>query len=180
MFQHPLKSHVPFALAFLLILSNLTISASAKDANAVVGMWANESSILEVKRQADTLVAIIVAARDPFYLANEAFGPPGEKRRDDQNPDESLRSRTLIGLNLLSEYSYSGKRWEGKIYDPESGNTYSSRMERDGETLKMRGYIGVPWVGRTAIFVPLANCNENMQEMLNTLKISTTECNTSE
>ena len=72
-----------------------------------------------------------------------------------------------MGLELLKNYRHTGKRWEGKIYDPESGNTYSSRMEVDKSgNLKMRGYIGMPMLGRTAIFEPLSLCKPHMQEML--------------
>ena len=78
-----------------------------------------------------------------------------------------MRDRPLLGMELLSEYSWDGKRWSGKIYDPESGNTYSSRMEvrKDGN-LAMRGYIGSPLFGRTAVFEPVANCTPAIQKMV--------------
>jgi uncharacterized protein (DUF2147 family) len=54
-------------------------------------------------------------------------------------------------------------RWEeGTIYDPKTGNTYSSLLELDGaETIKVRGYIGISLIGRTAVWTraqsPLMN-----------------------
>ena len=69
-------------------------------------------------------------------------------------------------MELLSDYRWTGKRWEGKIYDPASGNTYSSRMEPDGERLKMRGYIGVPMLGRTQFFERVESCGETVTQML--------------
>ena len=162
---------------FAIILPLLSFNTHAENStDTVLGYWANESSILHIQQSANTLTATVFAIRDPLYLADEDAGIPGMPRRDDQNSDETLRSRPIIGLNLLSEYKYGGKRWEGKIYDPESGNIYSSRMERDGENLKMRGYIGVPWVGRTAIFEPLSKCTLSMRELLEKNQQSSADC----
>jgi uncharacterized protein (DUF2147 family) len=39
---------------------------------------------------------------------------------------------------------------EGNIYDPKNGNTYSSTMRLiNGNSLEVRGYIGVSLIGRT-------------------------------
>ena len=45
-------------------------------------------------------------------------------------------------------------RWEnGTIYDPKTGNTYSSNLELDGpEKIKVRGFIGISLIGRTDIW----------------------------
>jgi uncharacterized protein (DUF2147 family) len=159
-----------------LIITLLTpLHARAND--NVVGEWAGESSIIKVTRKNNTLSAIIVALQDPVYLENEELGPIGTQRRDDQNPDETLQQRPLIGLDLLRDYLFEDKRWQGKIYDPESGNVYSSRMEvsRDGK-LKMRGYIGLPMIGRTAIFESLSTCTERMRKMLQRSEQTTETC----
>ena len=154
-----------WALLTVVIITPISFNARAND--NVVGEWAGESSIIKVTRIDNTLSAIIVALQDPVYLENEDTGPAGQQRKDDRNPDETLQQRPLIGLDLLRDYLFEDKRWQGKIYDPESGNVYSSRMEvgRDG-ALKMRGYIGVPMMGRTAVFEPLSTCTEHMRQML--------------
>ena len=48
----------------------------------------------------------------------------------------------------------SDKRWDnGTIYDPKSGNTYSSFMELDGpDRIKVRGFIGISLIGRTDVW----------------------------
>ena len=78
----------------------------------------------------------------------------GEDRpdKDEKNPDPALRDRPLTGLELFSGFSYDGDgRWTGgTIYDPNSGKTYRCIITWvDRETLKVRGYIGVPMLGRT-------------------------------
>lgn len=75
--------------------------------------------------------------------------------KDAKNPDPELRSRPIIGIvNLTGFVSKDGKSWTGgKIYDPESGKTYSSKITivNDRE-LDVRGYIGSPLLGRTTRF----------------------------
>ena len=79
----------------------------------------------------------------------------------------SLRSRTVIGINMLTDYALKDDRWQGKIYDPESGNTYQSRMKRnDDGQLEIRGYIGMPMFGRTAVFEPVSLCTADIRAML--------------
>lgn len=71
---------------------------------------------------------------------------------DVKNPDKTLRSRTLAGTVILKDMSWSDGQWKGgTIYDPESGNTYKCtvRLRSDGN-LTLRGYIGVPAMGRNS------------------------------
>lgn len=71
---------------------------------------------------------------------------------DDKNPDPALRSRPLTGLELFEGFSWDGEgRWTGgTIYDPNSGKTYRCIITWvDENTLKVRGYVGVPMLGRT-------------------------------
>ena len=77
----------------------------------------------------------------------------GRIKRDDENPDRSLRSRPLQGLEILKGFTYNASKqeWEdGKIYDPESGRTYDCYMWLDGhDTLKLKGFVlGMRILGR--------------------------------
>ena len=149
-------------MSLLIIIAG--IAAEARD--DVLGYWAGDQSVIHVTADGDTLAARVIALSFPTYQADEDFGPVGAPRRDDNNPDADLKRRPVLGIDLLSEYRHTGKRWEGKIYDPESGNTYSSRIWVDDGDLKMRGYIGTPILGRTATFVPLRVCDEHITGML--------------
>jgi uncharacterized protein (DUF2147 family) len=152
----------------LLLVCSTTLLAGDAWSNeiAVLGVWSGGDSLVEVTAAGETLSMRVLAIRDAVYLPDEELGEPGSPRKDDKNPDPALRGRLLVGMELLSEYRWTGKRWEGKIYDPGSGNTYSSRMERDGERLKMRGYIGVPMLGRTQLFEPVDDCAPTVAEMV--------------
>jgi uncharacterized protein (DUF2147 family) len=138
----------------------------ADEPDAVHGQWASDGSIIEITEVDGTLSAHVLSIRDAVYGPNEQ-GPVGEIRRDDNNPDVALRQRTIIGIDLLSEYAFDDGKWQGRIYDPESGKTFTSHMKRgrNGQ-LEMRGYIGVPMLGRTVIFDPVASCKPHIVEML--------------
>ncbi|MGI9326084.1 MAG: DUF2147 domain-containing protein [Pseudomonadales bacterium] len=153
--------------AALLSSASLSRVAYAADPALVFGLWAGPSSILEVFESTPGHVqARVVALKNPLFREGED-GPVGEPVVDVNNPDEDLRSRPVLGMELLQEYQRKGKKWQGKIYDPESGKLYSSnmRVNDDGELL-MRGYIGAPMFGRTATFVPIQRCTALIKRML--------------
>jgi uncharacterized protein (DUF2147 family) len=150
-------------LALLLLPWGL---ARADDPDAVLGYWATKDSILQVARDGDSLSMRVVALENPFYLDDEPHGPPGAPRVDVNNPDPALRERPILGLELLSDYEFAKKRWRGRIYDPQSGNVYSSTMWVEDGELNMRGYIGVALLGRTQAFAPVAGCSEAVRGLL--------------
>lgn len=109
-------------------------SALAQD---VVGKWKlkDGSAIVEVYRQGDVFNGKIVWLQNP----TEADGSPAV---DDKNPDSKLRSRKLMGLNMLSGLKKTGNEYSGgNIYDPGNGKTYNCSMKVEGDVLKVRGSL---------------------------------------
>jgi uncharacterized protein (DUF2147 family) len=75
------------------------------------------------------------------------------QKKDIENPNESLRKREVLGIELLSNFSYkNGEYTNGQVYDPENGKIYSCKMSLIGDKLKVRGYIGISLFGRTEFF----------------------------
>lgn len=107
-------------------------------AQEVVGKWKLDdgSAIVEVYKSGDAYNGKIVWLQNP----TEDDGTPA---KDLNNPDKSLRSRELIGLNMLSGLKakggneYSG----GSIYDPGNGKTYNCSMKVEGDILRVRGSL---------------------------------------
>jgi uncharacterized protein (DUF2147 family) len=60
----------------------------------------------------------------------------------------------VIGITFLKDFIFDGKdEWvDGEVYSIDNGGTYSGRiwLEGGGKTLKMRGYLGISLLGRTA------------------------------
>ena len=75
--------------------------------------------------------------------------------KDIENPNKALRSRNLLGLTLVTKLNYQGENvWDdGKIYDPNSGNTFEARIHLiDENTAIVRGYWKYRWLGRSMKF----------------------------
>lgn len=70
---------------------------------------------------------------------------------DSHNPDAMQRNRRLCGLLILANFRRKGDGWTGGwLYDPESGDSYNGTITPDGpDQLNLRGYIGIPLLGRT-------------------------------
>ena len=163
---------------FLLLLFFSPLIALGDERNAVMGMWASDGSIFEIIEKQGEFLGIVRVLKDPIYTMEENPERAGEIKTDAENPDPALKARPVVGISMFSEYQYKDRLWQGKIYDPETGNTYNSRMEVDGDgRLRIRGYIGLPLFGRTAIFSPVSKCEPHIKEMLAMLKSD--QCKTS-
>ncbi len=140
--------------------------ALADDRDAVFGHWASNNSILEISETDGGLHATIISILDPLYKEGEE-GPVGTTRVDLKNPAESLRARTIVGMDLLNGYQYRDGKWQGQLYDPESGKMYKSQITRSSDgKLQIRGYVGAPMFGRNAVFEPVSSCTVAIAKML--------------
>lgn len=135
---------VAAALAFAV----LPLSAHATDALSPVGVW---KTFDDRTGKARGIVRIYAQGGELFGRIESSFTPGDENRvcvlcKDDRK-DQPIRG-LLIMRNMQKEGGdYAG----GDILDPESGSVYRCKMhlEADGSRLVLRGYIGVPWIGRT-------------------------------
>ena len=134
---------------------------TANPADAILGIWATDKAEAHVeisKAEDDTYSATIIWLEEPFYPEDDEGGMAGEPKVDRENPDPELRDRPIEGLRIMQGLVYEGDgEWEdGEIYDPETGNTYSSEIWLTDEgTLKVRGYVGFSLFGRTTEWTPV-------------------------
>jgi len=121
----------------------LSLPASAEEAG-VRGYWQEPSgAVIQVADCTQGLCLNIVAL------------PPGDHPRTDlHNPDEKLRGRALCGLRIGLGFTQTDPQHAGggHLYDPKSGRTYSGSMTAQGNTLRLRGYLGISLLGRTEIW----------------------------
>lgn len=141
-------SRLPSRAALVLITFVLS-SASRAEASTPVGRWYAEGGAaqVEIAPCGDALCGTIVWLRSPF-------DENGCELTDRENPDEALRGRPIVGLEVLQDLrgnDPAGERWQGgSIYDPTSGRTYRCNASLDGpDRLHVRGYIGITLLGRT-------------------------------
>lgn len=78
--------------------------------------------------------------------------------KDTENPDPSLRSRKLLGIDIFMDFEYDREEQEwvnGRIYNSSDGNLYKAELWYEAgntETLMVRGYLGLPIFGVTKEF----------------------------
>jgi uncharacterized protein (DUF2147 family) len=90
------------------------------------------------------ILSWIVIPKD--HSAECSADKPGfeAKMLDYQNPDKSLRTRSLIGMQMMSMKPTSDpKRYDIHIYDSEHGKSYDGVAEVDGNTLNLQQCLGV-------------------------------------
>lgn len=147
------------ALCLLLLapLAALPVAAADARADAVLGTWLTEAgerggrAHVKISRQGDRLVGTIVHLEEPNFEAGHPRA--GKPKVDMSNPDPKLRERPIIGLQILQGFTYAGDgKWTGgSVYDPANGKTYKAQITLQGrDQLALRGYIGVPMLGRTS------------------------------
>ncbi len=114
-------------------------------ADDITGTWISnlEKSHVEITRQGDKYYGKIIWLKIPTYT-------DGTPKTDKNNPDKTKRTEPLIGLQPLRDLVFVKDHWEnGTIYDPEIGKTYTCRATLTGNTLELRGYLGISQIGRT-------------------------------
>ncbi len=119
------------------------------ESDAIIGIWKHETSEskIQIYKSDNQYFGKVLSAKDAIVN--------GKLSLDIKNPEPALRKRTVIGLVILSNFSYSGKNvWEnGEIYDSRAGKTYSCRLTlQTNQTLIVRGYIKAPLFGKNEVF----------------------------
>jgi uncharacterized protein (DUF2147 family) len=125
------------ARSLLLGSAALALTLPAHAAAPVTGRWVTQSKdgVVEIYQCGANLCG---------KLAKFLVPPPnGAGQKDVNNPDKNLRSRTLLGMNILTGFREVGNEWKGQIYDPKSGKTYRSVVYKGKSgNLVVKGCIG--------------------------------------
>ena len=121
----------------------LLSATSAQAADPVMGDWLTVGGGAKVRiapcaSDAAKACGTITWMKNPKDKA-------GGSQKDTNNPDAALRSRTVLGLQLVRDFKPAGPgKWNsGKIYDPGSGKTYGSKLSANANgSLKVEGCVG--------------------------------------
>ncbi len=135
----------------------LVLVASIAHAQATpAGLWKTvdddgkkETSLIRITESGGVLTGRIERLLDPASKADAVCDKCTDDRKD----------KPIVGMMLIRgvKQSESDKtRWDGgEILDPDNGKTYKVRLTpgEAGKTLKVRGYIGAPIIGRTQTWI---------------------------
>ena len=142
-----------WALIISIILACLhTISFASSKQDDIVGIWKN---IDDKTGKAKSLIEII--EQDGIYNGKiiELLSPSTPNPVCKKCPGENA-NKPILGLTIIKDTAKKEDSWGGgTILDPNKGKTYKVKFTliEQGAKLKVRGYIGLPTLGRTQIWI---------------------------
>jgi uncharacterized protein (DUF2147 family) len=125
--------------------------AFAQGASSPIGLW---KSVDDETGKAKSLIRIVekdglVVGRVEKILTDKTDAKC-DKCTDDR------KDKPVQGMTIISGMKKDGDGWGGgEILDPNNGKVYRSQMKlvEEGRKLEVRGYIGVPMLGRTQTWI---------------------------
>lgn len=131
------------ALLFICIIICTPTCMLAQKGDEVVGRWmvTDKNAIFEIYKE------------NGKYYGKLKWTSLDPSDKNNSNPE--LRKRSLINATLMKDFYYDGCcTWkDGSIYNGDNGKTYSCQLKMKSQNeLEVRGYIGIPLLGRTVIW----------------------------
>lgn len=125
---------------FGIFVALIAVSSQAQTAG-VVGDW---------REPGGSVIRIAPCGQDLCFRL-EHLGGEADSSLDTQNPAPEKRSQHLCGLQIGYGFHPGDPTHAdgGRLYDPKSGKTYRGEMTSSGDTLHLRGYVGIRAFGRT-------------------------------
>ncbi|MFK7967431.1 MAG: DUF2147 domain-containing protein [Burkholderiaceae bacterium] len=134
----------------ILVAALIALSVSAAQASPA-GLW---KTIDDETGEARSLVRVTV---DDGVLSGSV-----EKILDASKADAvcdacegELKNQPIVGMTIIRDMRFVEDQFEGgTILDPNNGKTYKAIiwLDQDAQKLNVRGYIGLPLLGRSQIW----------------------------
>jgi len=124
------------------------------EAPTPAGLW---QTVSDRTGQPAGLVRVVEVDGEYLGTVVAVFSPP----RPDPNPlctlcEGDLKDKPVVGMTILRGVRRSGDTYStGQILDPDEGQVYRCRIALldKGRKLEVRGYIGIPLLGRSQTWV---------------------------
>ena len=135
---------------FIILLLAWYQFVTAQSADAILGVWrdGNGKGNIQIYKQNGKYFGKIIWMKT-------LKSPDGKPKIDRHNPNPALRNRSVVGIIMLRDFKYDDDEWtDGYIYNPLDGKEYKGFMRlKDANTLAVRGYIGISWIGKTDTWI---------------------------
>ena len=122
--------------ALLCVAMSFSLSAQSD----IVGKW---KTIDDETGKPKSIVEIYEKDGKAYGKIVKLFRGPNEE----QDPvctecDDDRKNKKIIGMEIIRGMEKDGDEWEdGTILDPKNGKIYDCEIWREGDELKVRGYI---------------------------------------
>ena len=127
---------------------------NAQSTDPVLGVW---KTIDEKTNQPSSLIRLDEKNGELIGTVTELIPTPGETLVTHCNLcKDERKGKPIIGMMIMKGLKKSSPGiWSGgEILDPEEGEIYKVKINMvDEKTLEVRGYIGIPLLGRTQTWV---------------------------
>jgi uncharacterized protein (DUF2147 family) len=141
-----------FMTALCLLTAFHSLSSYAND-HSPVGLWRN---IDDVTGKAKALIRITEQGKVFQGQIEKLFLEPSENQHPICSKCEgALKDQPALGMKILFGFTLDGTEYNGgTIIDPDNGKSYKSKfsLSENGDSLTVRGYIGIPLIGRSQIW----------------------------
>lgn len=120
--------------SFLLIFGLGGVLMAQSEGDRILGTWntPNGESKIEIGRCGVAYCGSIKSMNKP--------------KNDEHNPDTALRKRSLVGLQILKDFKYSGSNtWsDGTLYGPERGKEVTPKIVlTNADSLDIKVTVGM-------------------------------------
>ncbi|HQE12522.1 MAG TPA: DUF2147 domain-containing protein [Flavipsychrobacter sp.] len=145
-----MKSILNKTIVYLFVLMlGMVMQTFAQTKDKIEGVWYNGEKTAKIN--------IFKATNGKFYgeiIWLKVPNKNGKPKVDENNPDKNKREHPLLKLQVLKGFEKDGEKTyeDGTIYDPKNGKTYSCKITHNGNSLDVRGYVGISLIGRTAVW----------------------------
>jgi uncharacterized protein (DUF2147 family) len=142
-------------IIYIVLSISIFISfAHAQSSDPVLGVW---KTIDEKTNQPSSLIRLDEKNGELIGTVTELIPTPGEVLVTHCNLcKDERKGKPIIGMIIMKGLKRGAPgHWSGgEILDPEEGEIYKVKITMvNDKTLEVRGYIGIPLLGRTQIWV---------------------------
>lgn len=138
---------IGFMVAMLMVM--LASGAYAEPASPA-GVW---RTIDDKSKKERSVIRITESGGEFRGVVEKLFDEPGEDPAHlCKDCKGERKDQPIIGMTILWGLKKQGDGWAGgEILDPKNGKIYRAKMtlSEDGNSLNVRGFIGVSLIGRT-------------------------------